>query len=294
MQPLNKVVIVGVGLIGGSFAKGIKTLGLAKKVTGFGRHPDKLAKGVSLGVLDDYETDPIKAFNQADLVMLAVPLGAMKGVMQMILPFLPENCIVTDGGSAKVCVINAAESVFLGSSVRFVAGHPIAGKEKSGVEAADANLYQDHRVILTPTSTTDSEALETVRYLWQALGAEVTEMEPSYHDEVLAATSHLPHILAFNLVDLLNEHSELGDVFQYTAGGFRDFTRIASSEATMWRDIALNNKSALLKWLGHYQTNLAHLMHLIETDQAKDLHSVFTDAKNARDQHIVNKTSSNP
>ena len=255
---LNKITIIGVGLIGGSFAKGLKQAGLVKKLVGFGSREANLQTAVELGVIDEYATDMAQALQDCDLVMLATPVGSMQSVLKTMKPHLADNTIITDGGSSKESVIEAVEAVF-GKRPMFVPGHPIAGKEQSGVTAACADLYQDHRVILTPTEYTDNNALKTVKQLWQALGAKVEEMEPSYHDEVLAATSHLPHLLAFGLVDLLNDHEELGNVFQFTAGGFRDFTRIASSDATMWRDISIHNRTAIVKWLKNYQAELTQL-----------------------------------
>ncbi|MDX1796571.1 MAG: prephenate dehydrogenase/arogenate dehydrogenase family protein [Hydrogenovibrio sp.] len=284
---INQITIIGVGLIGGSFAKGIKALGGVAKVTGYDPNEDSLKKAVTLGVLDDYETTLAKAVADADLVMLAVPLGVMPVVLTEMRPFLKEKAILTDVGSAKVSVINAVEQSFGEAYPYFVAGHPIAGKEKSGVEAASKSLFQAHKVILTPTDSTDPKALTVVKDLWASLGACVTEMDPEYHDEVLAATSHLPHLLAFSLVDLLNDHEELGNVFQYTAGGFRDFTRIASSDATMWRDIALNNSDAIVKWLRNYQVEIDRIIGLIEGNQADALYDLFHRAKTARDTHIV-------
>lgn len=286
---LNKVTIIGVGLIGGSFAMGLKEAGLVKTTCGCGSRESNLQKGVELGVIDSYSLSIEEAVQDADLVFLAVPLGAMEDVLKQIKPYLSEKTIITDGGSAKMSVVNAVKSVFGDIPSQFIAGHPIAGKEKSGVTAAEANLYQGHRVLLTPTAETDPQATALVSDLWTALGAEVTEMSPEYHDEVLAATSHLPHLLAYGLVDMLNEHEELGNVFQYTAGGFRDFTRIASSDATMWRDIALNNKQAILKWLQNYQQGLSHLTELIEAEDGVALHQLFDNAKQARDKHILPK-----
>jgi len=284
---LNKITIIGVGLIGGSFALGLKRAGLVKKVVGFGRNEEALKKGVELGVLDDYTLDMQTALDSSDLVFLAVPLGAMQAVLAQMKPFLADKTIITDGGSAKMSVIQSAEAVFGQLPTNFVPGHPIAGKEKSGVEAADAHLYEQHRVILTPTEQTEQQAIQTVSDCWQAIGAEVSFLEPAYHDEVLAATSHLPHLLAYGLVDLLHEHEELGSVFQYTAGGFRDFTRIASSDAVMWRDIALYNKIAIAKWLKNYRNEIDHLIELVETEDADQLYELFQGAKNARNEHIL-------
>ncbi len=283
----NKVTIIGVGLIGGSFAKGLKEQGLAQTVFGFGQHEANLKKAVALGVVDAYSTDIKIAVENSDLIMLSVPLGVMTSVLEQIKPYLKPNVIITDAGSAKSSVIQAVKTVFGVLPEHFVPGHPIAGKEKSGVEAADSTLFVKHRVILTPDESTHSGSVERVAYLWRTLGAKVEMMSASKHDDVFAATSHLPHLLAFALVDLLNEHKELGNVFPYTAGGFKDFTRIASSDATMWRDIALTNSDAIVKWLNAYQKNLADLTKLVEQQDGEQLHTLFLEAKAARDKHII-------
>lgn len=289
LKTLNKITIVGVGLIGGSFAKGVKQAGLSKVVMGYGKNSDNLQIGVDLGVIDCYSTDIAEAVTDSDVILLGVPLGAMQAVLEEMKPYLKVDAIITDVGSAKVSVIEAVEAAFGYLPSHFVAGHPIAGKEKSGVTAATADLFVDHRVILTPTKETEFAALQTVERLWRALGANVSSMEPGYHDEVLAATSHLPHLLAFSLVEMLNEHPELGNVFQYTAGGFRDFTRIASSDAVMWRDISVSNSKAIAKWLKNYQQALSDLIVKVENQDSEALYSLFEEARQARDTHIVNR-----
>jgi len=289
IKKLKKITIIGVGLIGGSFAKGVKQAGLVEEVVGFGKNTKNLELAVNLGVIDSFSTDIGHAVKDSDLVFLAVPLGAMKSVFLDMKPYLSEQTIITDGGSAKSSVILSAQEVFGELPKHFVPGHPIAGKEKSGVAAAEANLYIDHRVILTPTVNTSPMSLETVEHLWTSLGANVEVMNAQQHDEIFAATSHLPHLLAYSLVDMLNEHEELGDVFKYTAGGFRDFTRIASSDAVMWRDIAVYNSDAITKWLKNYGNAIDELTKLVEHKDAEALYRLFDDAKNARDKHIVNK-----
>lgn len=286
---LNKVTIIGVGLIGGSFAKGIKMLGLAKEVHGFGKNEANLRTAIELNVLDSYSMDIQIAVQDCDLVMLAVPLGAMQPVLKQVAKYLPAGAIITDAGSAKQSVIDAVLAAFGELPETFVPGHPIAGKEKSGVTASDESLYINHRIILTPTENSSAQAIEMVEKLWKALGANVEKMSASFHDEVFAATSHLPHLLAFALVEMLNEHSELGNVFKYTAGGFRDFTRIASSDATMWRDIAVTNHVAIAKWLTEYRDYLSQMIPLIENQDADALYELFDTAKTARDTYIVNK-----
>lgn len=289
LEKLNKVAIIGVGLIGGSFALALKKAGLVEHIVGVGRNQQNLQKAVELNVIDSFTDDMQVALKDCDLVFFAVPLGAMQPTFERIKPFLNPSTIITDGGSAKSSVILAAQEVFGTLPTHFVPGHPIAGKEQSGVEAADADLYIDHRVILTPTNQTVQAATQVVTELWQGVGAKVEIMKPQQHDEIFAATSHLPHLLAFALVDLLNEHEELGDVFQYTAGGFRDFTRIASSDAEMWRDIAVYNSEAIAKWLANYGQTIQTLQALVENQDKDALFELFNEAKQARDKHIVKK-----
>ena len=286
---LNKLCVIGVGLIGGSFALKLKQLGLVQQVVGYGRNRDNLETAVDMGVIDQAAESLQAAVEGADLVVLAVPIASIAEIYAQIYPHLSSDTLVTDVGSAKTSVIESVQRALGEMPPNFVPGHPIAGREKSGVEAVEADLYQNHRVILTPLEKTNKQAVQTVRELWQAVGAEVTEMSSRFHDEVFAATSHLPHMLAFALVDMLNEHSELGNVFQYTAGGFRDFTRIASSDATMWRDIAVNNGDAIVKWIEEYQRELSKLSALISDKNADALFELFSDAKAARDKHIVKR-----
>lgn len=288
----KRVVIVGVGLIGGSLALALKSRGRVEEVVGISRSPDTLALAQQRGVIDHGSTAlDQQSLDQADLVFVATPLGAFPAVFgQLATLTLPENLIITDGGSAKGYVIEQARKAFGAVPPRLVPGHPIAGKELSGVAAAEASLYEDHRVILTPVDETDAAATEIVEKMWKEVGACVETMTPQYHDEVFAATSHLPHLLAYLLVDLLNEHPELGNVFKYTAGGFRDFTRIASSDPVMWRDIAEANAPAIAKWLKQYRRELDRMIEAVERRDHAALHELFCAAKAARDQHIVKKS----
>ena len=286
---IERLIILGVGLIGGSLALAAKQRGLVKEVIGYGRHEANLQKALSLGVIDTYALDLEAALNKPGLVFLGTPLGAMPKLFAQMRPYLNEHFIITDGGSAKVCVLRAAEEHLGPWYPYFIGGHPIAGREHSGVEAALADLYDKKKVLLTPGRHTLNHVVASVSRLWEGLGSEVSLMDAAYHDNVLAATSHLPHILAYSLVDLLNEHPELGNVFHYTAGGFRDFTRIASSDPTMWRDIALNNRTAIVNWLKEYQAQVGEYIQLIEAGDGEGLFDHFTQAKSARDKHIVRK-----
>lgn len=279
----NKVAIIGLGLIGSSFARALRENGLAKNITGSARSQKTCELAVTLGVIDQAFADPADAVRDADLVFLAMPVQATEAVLRAIKPALRADAIITDGGSSKGNVEAAARAVFDVIPPGFVPGHPIAGSEQSGVLAGRADLFLRHKVILTPLLETSADALAKVRALWQAMGAEVLEMPVAKHDEVLAKTSHLPHLLAFSLVDTLARESENLDIFRYAAGGFRDFTRIAASDPVMWHDIFLANKSAVLNALQHFTDGVTELRGAIERGDSETLLGIFTRAKVARD-----------
>lgn len=279
----NKLCIIGTGLIGGSLALALKNNGFKGKIVGAGRTEKTLADAVKLGVIDAYSTDMTQAVDDADLICISVPLGAMQHVLTSIKPALRDDAIITDAASAKQSVIEDMQSVFGDSFARFVPGHPIAGTENSGVHAAFAELYENRRVILTPETYTDAAAIEQVTQMWQLVGANVTTMTAVHHDKVLAGTSHLPHMLAFALVDCLNNLDDVEEIFQYAAGGFRDFTRIASSDPVMWRDICLHNSEAIIEMIVHYQEELSAIKSALESGNGDALKDVFQRAKQTRD-----------
>jgi prephenate dehydrogenase len=282
---IKRLCIIGVGLIGGSLARALKAAGACGEVVGYGRNPEALQRALELGVIDRAESDIAAAARGADVIVLGVPVGAMEAVLGELKPHLEPHTILTDVGSTKGSVVEAAKRVFGTLPPRFVPGHPIAGTEQSGVEASFAELYRQRRVILTPDAATDREALETIRRMWQQTGAEVIEMPVAHHDEVLAATSHLPHLLAFTLVDTLARLEEHDDIFRFAAGGFRDFTRIASSNPQMWHDICLNNRDALLKMVQRFSTELGTLARAIEGGDSEVILATFQRAKSARDAY---------
>lgn len=281
---IGKLCIIGVGLIGGSVARALRECNCVDSIVGAGRNEQNLQRAEDLGVIDAYALDLAKAVEGADVVLVAVPLGAMQHVFEQIKPHLAKTTIVTDVGSAKQSVIAAAQQTLNSLSPMFVPGHPIAGTEKSGVEASFAELFQHRRVILTPDSQTDKTALNKVKLLWQACGAQVMEMDALHHDAVLAATSHLPHMLAYALVDTLARMDDSQEIFDYAAGGFRDFTRIASSDPLMWHDICLANREQLVKVMRAYSDDLHRLCDAMEQGDGEFLKSTFTRAKNARDK----------
>lgn len=280
---IDRLCVIGVGLIGGSLALALKKAGYCKHVMGVGRNEKHLFHAVELGILDEYTLDYAKAVADADVVFVAVPLGAMADVFEKIEPALKPGTLVTDAGSAKHCVVEDAWRVFGSKISQFIPGHPIAGTEKSGADAAFDGLYQERRVILTPLEENAQSSTEAIKSMWQAAGAIVDEMGPRHHDLVLAGTSHLPHMLAFALVDCLNNVDDVDEIFRFAAGGFRDFTRIASSDPTMWRDICLSNREALLVMMERYQQEMVVLKTAIENDDADALYKIFSRAKAARD-----------
>ena len=284
---IKKLAIFGVGLIGGSLAMALRKANYVDEVIGCSRSAEHLQRAVDLGVIDSYTLDPAEAVKGADMVLLAVPMRAVLPVMQGFVKHLDDNAVVTDASSAKGSIIKAATAAYGGKiSANFVPGHPVAGREKSSVEAAIDDLYVDHKVVLTPVEETSQQAIERVKEMWQSAGAFVEILDVKQHDDVLAATSHLPHILAYSLVNTLSK-SEYGDaVFDFAAGGFKSFSRIASSDPVMWRDVCIENKDAILAALQQYQTDLSELVGYIEADDDKALTDIFAHAKATRDRNI--------
>ncbi len=280
----QSVCIIGTGLIGGSLALALRDAKFCARITGAGRTEATLKKAVDLGIIDSYETDLAKAVSGADIVVVAVPLGAMKSVFEQIAPALSVTTVVTDAGSAKQTVIHDAEAALGEKAGRFVAAHPIAGTERSGVQAAFKELYDNKRVIITPTESTESSAVDLVIAMWQAAGAEVETMSAEHHDQVLAGTSHLPHLLAFGLVDCLNNLEDVDEIFRFAAGGFRDFTRIASSDPVMWRDICLSNREAVMAMMKRYFQEMDKMYEALQESDGEKLKDIFVRAKKARDE----------
>ncbi|OLU34371.1 bifunctional prephenate dehydrogenase/3-phosphoshikimate 1-carboxyvinyltransferase [Pseudomonas sp. PA15(2017)] len=284
VKPLvERLVVVGLGLIGGSFAKGLRARGVCREVVGVDLDEPSRRLAVELGVVDRCEEVLATACQGADVIMLAVPILAMERVLGELAKLDLGDAILTDAGSAKGNVVRAADAVFGGVPARFVPGHPIAGSEQSGVEAANGELFKRHKVILTPLAQTDALALRRVDQLWRELGADVEHMQVEHHDQVLAATSHLPHLLAFGLVDSLAKRNENLEIFRYAAGGFRDFTRIAGSDPVMWHDIFLANREAVLRTLDVFRDDLDALRDAVDAGDGHHLLGVFTRARVARE-----------
>ena len=279
---LAKVVIVGVGLIGGSFALALKRAGAVAHVVGVGRAPEALARARELGILDEVAASIADAMRGADLVLIAAPVGQTQAILAGLRPYLEPHTVVTDAGSTKSDVVAAARAA-LGDQVhQFVPGHPIAGSEANGPDAARAGLYQGKKAVLTPLPENALEAIDRVAAAWTACGAIIHTLTPQAHDSVFAAVSHLPHLLAFALVDdIANKpHAEL--LFQYAASGFRDFTRIAASSPEMWRDISLANQAALLGELDAYLAQLTSMRAALASGDGAALNTVYANAQRAR------------
>ena len=280
---IDRLAVIGLGLIGASFAKGLRERGLCGEVVGFDLDVESRRQAVELGVVDRCADDLASACRGADVIQLAVPILAMERVLEQLASLDLGEAVLTDVGSAKGNVVRCARECFGKMPARFVPGHPIAGSERSGVTAAQSTLFRRHKVILTPVSDTDPVALALVDKLWRALGADVEHMDVAHHDEVLAATSHLPHLLAFGLVDSLAKRNENLEIFRYAAGGFRDFTRIAGSDPVMWHDIFLANREAVLHTLDDFRADLEALRAAVDEGDGHTLLGVFTRARAARE-----------
>ena len=280
---IPRLAIIGVGLIGGSLALALKEAGAVGEVVGCGRGKPNLEKALALGIVDRYTRDPLEAVRNADLIFLATPVKTLATVVGQCLPALKPGAIITDGGSVKAEVINSIEPL-LPDSIHFVPGHPIAGTEQSGAEAAFASLYQGKRCILTPTAKTDARALALVEQMWTIVGSNVVTMPMDKHDRILAAISHLPHMVAYSLVNAVGSYDHYEEnILEYSAGGFRDFTRIASSDPTMWRDIAETNRDALLEMMEQFEVFFAELKADIATGDGEKLFEFFLRSKQLRD-----------
>ncbi len=283
---IGKLVIIGVGLIGGSFALALKKAKAVKHVVGVGRSRKNLAAALRLRIIDEASTDAARAVAGADLVLLAMPVGQMAEMMARIAPHLPEHAVITDGGSTKQDVI-ACGRRFLGAHFpRFVPAHPIAGTEKSGAAAAFAELYRGRNVIITPQPETSAQALRLARAAWRRCSARIVRLDAREHDAIFAAVSHLPHVLAFALVNALARRPDAKKLFGYSGAGLRDTVRIAGSSAEMWSDICMANRNALLAALDDYEDELENVRSAIESGDGAALARMFERARAARDKWL--------
>jgi cyclohexadieny/prephenate dehydrogenase len=277
MKPFRRVAFMGIGLINGSLAKVMRAKGLAGEIVASSRRQETLDRALQLGLCDSATTDPAAAARGADLIVLGTPPGVMGAVAAAMAPGIGADAIITDVGSVKAQIVRDV-CPHLPDRSRFVPGHPVAGTEHSGPEAAFETLFVNRRCILTPTDETDPQAVERVTALWEAAGSAVDIMTPEHHDKVLAITSHLPHLIAYTIVGTVAdlEEQQQSEVFKYAAGGFTDFTRIAGSDPTMWRDVFLNNREAVLEMLGRFTEDLVALQRAIRWGEGETLFDLFT------------------
>lgn len=282
MIQIEKLVIVGAGLIGGSFSLALKKAGAVGRVVGVGRRAETLERARQLGVIDAIGGYDADTFGDASLVLIATPVGQMQAVMRSMARLLGGSTVITDGGSTKQDVVALARAELSDHLDRFVPGHPIAGTENSGPDAAFPDLYRNRRVVLTPLPENTPAPVAMVRESWETCGARVTELPAAEHDAALAAVSHLPHLLAFALVDELAARPNGEQMFSFSGGGFRDFTRIASSHPEMWRDIALANQQALSRELASYRSKLDQLQKLLDAGDGAAMEALFDRARIAR------------
>jgi len=273
-----------VGLIGGSLAKAIKENNLAKVVFGFGRNLNRLEKAKKANVIDQFSTNLKDAINDSDIVIIATPVGSFQEILSEIKPFLTSKIVISDVGSTKTNIASIVSQTLGDYSNCFIPAHPIAGKEKSGFEASESNLFNNRKVIITPLETSNPDSINIIQEMWEGTGADVDFMSPESHDELLGMTSHLPHMLAFSLVNYLISKNPSASI--YAAGGFKDFSRIASGDAIMWRDICIQNKDQIISHIKGYQKTLNSLVDAIENENSNELDLLFTSAKKTRDSWI--------
>lgn len=278
----NHIAIAGLGLIGGSLARDIRGLGLASTITGFGRNPQRLKKACELGLIDSWHTDFTHGLAQADLIIIGTPVRLIPQQVFEMLPHVKQGAVITDVGSVKTTIVEQIEPK-MPPGVFFIGGHPIAGTENSGFESAIQGLFKNHACVLTPTDTTDPDALKRLTAFWTAVGAHIVLMDRTTHDMIFAGISHLPHMVAFSLVNAVTDMENFeNQILQYSAGGFRDFTRIAASDPVMWRDIALMNKDHILNAIGFFEKSLGSLKKRIAAGDASSIEQFFKKSHDTR------------
>jgi prephenate dehydrogenase len=282
LRRLKTIAVIGVGLIGGSFALAMRRAGAVTRIVGVDRDGQALERAAALGVIDTAAESASESAVDADLVFVSVPVRAIGSVLHDVSLGLRPGAVVTDAGSTKADVVRTAAHELRERMSRFVPGHPIAGRETSGVDSATPDLFRGARVVLTPEAGTSPEATELVRACWEACGARVSTMAATAHDRIFASVSHLPHMLAFALVSEIVSRPDAADLLGFAAGGFRDFTRIAASSPEMWRDIALANREALLEEMDRYAARVAVFRELVEKGDGPGLQRLMTEARNAR------------
>ena len=279
---MKRIGVVGLGLIGGSFASGLKKRGLVEQVVGYDKDAASLASALEAGVIDFAASSVADSAKSVDIIIIAVPVLSVQSILEQI----PLNKIITDVGSVKAPIIEASRMVYGKVPEKLIPGHPIAGSEKQGVTSANPDLFENHMVILTPLKSTDENATEIIRKLWQSLGSEVIEMSAARHDNILAQTSHLPHLLAYALVEALSSRGDTMEVLKFAAGGFRDFSRIAASDPIMWRDIFKANRSEVIKALDRFLEEISSLRQLVSNGDSDAMEKVFKRARKARNDYL--------
>lgn len=290
MLEFGKIVLFGVGLIGGSFALALKKANAVEEIVGFSRSPNSLKIAQEIGIIDRAGINPAHEIADADVIMFATPVQQIPMILEKIFPYLKNpNTILTDVGSSKLEIVQQARKIMKGKIGQFVPAHPIAGTEFSGPKAAFPELFQNKKLVLTPLKENKDEFLDRIKLAWRICGAEICELDPESHDTIFAGVSHLPHMLSFALVaDLANrENSNL--FFEFAASGFRDFTRIAASDAEMWRDICLSNRYTLIAEIAHFQAVLNNMTAALATNDKKMLEQIFSQASQARNEWAKNK-----
>ena len=290
---ISSIAIFGVGLIGGSLALALKRVGCVGRVIGVGRSRANLERALQVGAIDEIQSDPRQAVADAEVIVLATPVNAINRLLESVSEAMDETKIITDVGSVKGGIVECARETLGPYFSRFVPGHPIAGKEKSGINAASAELFENHRIILTPLRETNPEACRTIQRMWAVTGGEVSLMEVENHDRVLSLTSHLPHVLAYVMMDFLSLSPDRRACYRMAAGGLYDFTRTASSDPEMWRDICLMNRSKLLEDIASYQQHLDRLANMIAGEDGSGIGELYASAKQARSR-ITEKRKPDP
>ena len=281
---INKITIIGVGLIGGSLALALNERNLANVVCGYGRDQSRLEEAQKSNIIDAFSTNIKEAIDEANIVVISTPVGTFKDILGQIEPLISSNVIITDVGSTKSDIVNIVNDVLRDKSSCFIPAHPIAGKERSGFEVSDSKLYDGKKVIITPQETNSPESIDMIEQMWKNVGADVDFMSAESHDNLLGMTSHLPHMLAFSLVNYLVDQNPNASI--YAGGGFKDFSRIASGDAIMWRDICLQNKNQIMSHLKGYQSTLDDLLEAINDEDSEKLGQLFTTAKKTRDSWL--------
>lgn len=282
----NRLCILGVGLIGGSIASAARNVGLCQEIIGVDSDRRNLQVALERGIVDVGVENVQQLDGLVDLVVLSTPVGSFGDCFEQLKPNWSRSTVYTDTGSTKENVIEAVGSIFGDMPPNFVPGHPITGGERSGAIAASANLFQNKRVILTPVAETDEQATERIEKFWRKIGGKVSKMEPHYHDNIFAATSHLPHVIAFSLVDMLGRKDEKDEILKYAAGGFRDFTRLASSDPKMWLDICMANREKIMPLVEDFRQELILINEMLEKKESEKLFETFQSAKNARQKFL--------